>query len=44
MLAIGRLFPAAAVLWAERHGERIAFRVNKIFDSFDLLLTPTVAR
>ncbi|MDQ6803394.1 MAG: amidase [Actinomycetota bacterium] len=41
-LAIGRLFPAAAVRWAVTHGERLAARINRIFDDYDLLLTPTI--
>jgi amidase len=43
MLLIGKAFPASAVLWAERRGDAIAARVNHTFDTYDLLVTPTVA-
>ena len=41
-LAFARAFPPAAVSWAVRHGERLAARINRIFDDHDLLLTPTI--
>jgi amidase len=42
-LALSRGFPAPTVRWAVRHGERIAARVNRLFDTYDALLTPTIA-
>jgi amidase len=41
--AVGRLFPRAAFEWAVRRGERQAAEVNRFFDDWDLLLTPTIA-
>ncbi|HWC85876.1 MAG TPA: amidase family protein, partial [Solirubrobacteraceae bacterium] len=41
-LALARAFPASAVRWAINHGERLAKRINAIFDEYDLLLTPTI--
>jgi len=41
-LAIGRFFPRAAVEWAIRQGEVLADRVNRFFERWDLLLTPTI--
>jgi amidase len=41
-LAIARLFPSAVTGWAVGHGERLAAKVNRIFDDYDLLLTPTI--
>jgi amidase len=41
-LAIARLVPDAAATWAVRHGERLAARINRIFDEYDLVLTPTI--
>jgi len=41
-LAIGRLFPPAAVRWAVAHGERLAATINRVFDDHDLVLTPTI--
>jgi amidase len=41
-LAIARAFSPKAVTWAVRHGERLATRINGVFDDYDLLLTPTI--
>ena len=41
-LAIGRAFPPPAVRWAVTHGERLAARINRVFDEHDVLLTPTI--
>lgn len=43
-VAIARLLPSAAVKRALASGERIAARVNKIFEQHDLLLTPTITK
>ena len=40
--ALGRLVTNAANEWAIRRGEAIAAQVNRIFDSWDLVLTPTI--
>ena len=42
-LLIARAFPEPIVRAAIRHGERLATRVNAVFDRCDLLLTPTIA-
>lgn len=42
-LALARAFPDSAVRWAIGHGEKIAKRVNRLFDDHDVLLTPTIA-
>jgi amidase len=42
-LALARLFPAPTVKWAIAHGERLAARINRIFEDYDLLLTPTIS-
>jgi amidase len=42
-LAIANAFPRPLVALARRHGERIARRLNGIFDRYDVLLTPTIA-
>lgn len=34
--------PEPVLRWAERHGERVAGQVNRVFDRYDLLLTPTL--
>ena len=44
MLFVSRAFPLPAVIWAEQRGTRIATKVNRIFDRYDVLLTPTVAQ
>ncbi|MEV6387476.1 amidase [Nocardia xishanensis] len=36
------LAPEPLQRWAERHGERIAARVNRVFERYDLVLTPTL--
>jgi len=41
-LAIGRLFPDPVVEWAIRRGDVLSGRVNRFFESWDLLLTPTI--
>jgi amidase len=41
-LALARLFPPRVVNWAVGHGERLAAKINRIFDEHDLLLTPTI--
>jgi amidase len=41
-LALARLFPPRVVNWAVGHGQRLAARINRIFDEHDLLLTPTI--
>ncbi|HWF71764.1 MAG TPA: amidase [Solirubrobacteraceae bacterium] len=41
-LAIARAFPPPTVKAAVRHGERLAKRINAVFDDHDLLLTPTL--
>jgi amidase len=40
--ALGRLLSDSAVEWAIRRGDAIAARVNRFFDTWDLLLTPTI--
>ncbi len=40
--ALGRLISESAAEWAIRRGEAIADRVNRFFESWDLLLTPTI--
>jgi amidase len=42
-VALARAFPTSVVQKAVRHGERIANRINRIFDRHDALLTPTIA-
>jgi amidase len=42
-LMIARAFPRPVVERAKRRGERIAARVNRFFDAYDVLLTPTIA-
>jgi amidase len=42
-IAIGRLFPPAVLRRAVAYGERLAARVNRIFDDHDLVLTPMLA-
>ena len=42
-LALARLATPSIVSWAVVHGERLAARLNRIFDDHDLLLTPTIA-
>ena len=42
-VAIGRLFSPAALRWAVAHGERLSARVNRFFETYDLLLTPMIA-
>ncbi|MGH8880870.1 MAG: amidase, partial [Stackebrandtia sp.] len=42
-LRLGRATPDSMVEWAVKHGERVAARVNRIFDDVDVLLTPTIA-
>jgi amidase len=34
--------PEPVLRWAERRGEQVAATVNRVFDSYDLLLTPTL--
>jgi amidase len=41
-LALAHLFPRAVVKHAVAHGERLARRINRVFDDHDLLLTPTI--
>jgi amidase len=41
-LAIARLFPPKAIRAAVAHGERLAANINRVFESHDLLLTPTI--
>jgi amidase len=41
-LAIARAFRPKTVTWAVHHGERVAARINGVFDEYDLLLTPTI--
>ncbi|MGI8460088.1 MAG: amidase [Solirubrobacterales bacterium] len=41
-LAVGRLFPDAVVEWAVRRAESTSVRVNRFFEDWDLLLTPTI--
>jgi amidase len=42
LLRIGRALASPKVgAWSERHGEKIAAKVNTFFDDFDLLLMPT---
>ena len=40
---LARAYPPAVVEWAERRGAALAAEVDRIFGSYDLLLTPTVA-
>ncbi|MEV6427673.1 amidase [Nocardia sp. NPDC051463] len=41
--AIARvLAPQPVLRWAERRGEQVAATINQIFDTYDLLLTPTM--
>ena len=40
--ALGRLVSDSAAEWAIRRGEAIAERVNRIFETWDLVLTPTI--
>jgi amidase len=40
--ALGRLVSESATRWAIRRGEAVAARVNGIFESWDLLLTPAI--
>ncbi len=42
-VALARLLPKGAFEWAIRRGEAQAARVNRFFDRWDLLLTPTLA-
>jgi amidase len=42
-LRIGRWVRPRVVAWAMRRGERAAEKANRIFDAYDLLLTPTIA-
>jgi amidase len=41
-LAIGRLFGEPVVEWAIRRADAQSARVNRFFDDWDLLLTPTI--
>ncbi|HWF35680.1 MAG TPA: amidase, partial [Solirubrobacteraceae bacterium] len=41
-LAIARAFPPVTQKWAVKHGERLAARINTVFEDHDLLLTPTI--
>ncbi|MET8779529.1 amidase [Nocardia sp. NPDC004654] len=36
------LAPEPVLRWAERHGERVAARVHRVFERYDLVLTPTL--
>jgi amidase len=40
---LGRLTPGAAVAWGRRQGEAFRARMDEVFASVDVLLTPTVA-
>jgi amidase len=42
-LRLGRPVPDSAVAWAVRRGERLAARVNEVFERADVLLTPALA-
>ncbi|HEX6249490.1 MAG TPA: amidase [Nocardioidaceae bacterium] len=42
-LRLGRWVRPRVVEWAMRHGDEVEARANRVFESFDLLLTPTIA-
>jgi amidase len=42
--AFGRCYPRRVVAAAQRHGERITRRVNRVFDDVDVLLSPVTPR
>jgi amidase len=42
--AFGRRYPRRVVTAAQRHGERVTARVNRVFDHVDVLLTPVTPR
>ena len=42
-LRLGRWVRPAVVEWALRQGEKVAEKTNRIFDAYDLLLTPVIA-
>jgi len=42
-LRLGRWVRPAVVEWAMRQGEKVAEKVNRVFDGYDLLLTPVIA-
>jgi amidase len=41
-LAIARLVPPPAIRWAVGHGARLGEKINRVFDEYDLLLTPAI--
>ena len=42
-LRLGRWVRPAAVEWAMSQGEKVAEKANRVFDAYDLLLTPVIA-
>ena len=42
-LRLGSWARPAVVEWAIRQGEKVAAKANRVFDTYDLLLTPTIA-
>lgn len=42
-LRLGRWVRPAVVEWALRQGEKVAEKTNRIFDAYDLLVTPVIA-
>ncbi|HSE08721.1 MAG TPA: amidase [Nocardioidaceae bacterium] len=43
-LRLGRWVRPAVVEWAMRQGEKVAAKANRVFDRYDLLLTPVIAQ
>jgi amidase len=41
-IRLGKLFPDATVRWAERRGDALAKKADRLLYDYDLLLTPTV--
>jgi amidase len=42
-LRLGRWVRPAVVEWAMKQGEKVAAKANRVFETYDLLLTPTIA-